>query len=78
MKTARFVLIILAGLGPSAVKAQTARLDSLDAFVKAQMAERHISGLSLAIIQDGRIAVARGYGVVDQNSRAPVTTSTLF
>jgi CubicO group peptidase (beta-lactamase class C family) len=58
--------------------AQTARLDSLDAFVKAQMAQRNVRGVSLAIIKDGRIALARAYGVVDDSTRAPVTTSTLF
>ena len=58
--------------------AQAPRLDSLDAFVKAQMAQRHIRGLSLAIIKDGKIAVARASGVVDDGSKAPVTTATLF
>jgi CubicO group peptidase (beta-lactamase class C family) len=58
--------------------AQTARLDSLDAFVRTQMAQRHVRGLSLAIIKDGKIALARAYGVVDDSSKAPVTTSTLF
>jgi CubicO group peptidase (beta-lactamase class C family) len=58
--------------------AQASRLDSLDSFVKAQMAQRRIRGLSLAIIKDGRIAVARAYGVVDDISRAPVTSATLF
>jgi CubicO group peptidase (beta-lactamase class C family) len=60
------------------VRAQSTRLDSLDAFVKAQMAQRDVRGLSLAIIKDGKVAVARGYGVVDDVSRAPVTTATLF
>ncbi len=58
--------------------AQSARLDSLDAFIKAQMAQRAVHGLSLAIIKDGTIAVARAYGVVDDSTKAPVTTSTLF
>jgi CubicO group peptidase (beta-lactamase class C family) len=58
--------------------AQTPRIDSLDAFVKAQIGQRHVRGLSLAIIKDGKIAVARAYGVVDDVSKAPVTTSTLF
>ena len=58
--------------------AQSTRLDSLDAFVKAQMAQRNVRGLSLAIIKDGKIVVARGYGVVDDVTKAPVTTSTLF
>src|SRR4051794_35775600 len=58
--------------------AQSARLDSLDAFIKAQMAQRAVHGLSLAIIKDGKVAVARAYGVVDDSTKAPVTPSTLF
>ena len=41
----------------------TSRGDDLDAFVAAQMAQRHIPGLSLAIIQGGKIIDARAYGV---------------
>jgi CubicO group peptidase (beta-lactamase class C family) len=79
MKPVSFALALLTLTLPlAALPAQDPRLDSLDAFVKAQMARRHISGLSLAIIQDGKIAVARAYGVVDESTRAPVTTSTLF
>jgi CubicO group peptidase (beta-lactamase class C family) len=72
-------LLCATSLTPFAVGgAQAARLDSLDAFVKAQMAQRHIRGLSLAIIKDGKVAVARAYGVTDDSSKAPVTTATLF
>ena len=60
------------------IRGQSTRLDSLDAFVKAQMAQRNVRGLSLAIVKDGKIVVARGYGVVDDGTKAPVTTSTLF
>src|SRR5215203_3091439 len=73
------VLFFLACLAPlGSVSAQSTRLDSLDAFVKAQMAQRNVRGLSLAIIKDGKIAAARAYGVVDDVSKAPVTTATLF
>ena len=49
-----FLLCLSCSLTPLATgTAQTARLDSLDAFVKAQMVQRHIRGLSLAIIKDG-------------------------
>src|SRR6476660_2964002 len=72
-------LLCLVCLTPFAIAgAQATRLDSLDAFVKAQMTQRHIRGLSLAIIKDGKIVVARGYGMVDDVSKKPVTTSTLF
>jgi CubicO group peptidase (beta-lactamase class C family) len=50
--------------------------DDLDTFIRAQMAQREINGLSLAIIQDGKID-ARAYGVTGRGG-APVTTATLF
>jgi CubicO group peptidase (beta-lactamase class C family) len=73
------VLLFLACLAPlGSVGAQSTRIDSLDAFVKAQMAQRNVRGLSLAIIKDGKVALARAYGVVDESTKAPVTTATLF
>ena len=78
-RTSLALLLGLSCLTPLvAAGAQATRLDSLDAFIKAQMAQRHIRGLSLAIIKDGKIAVARGYGVTDDSSKTPVTTATLF
>ncbi len=50
--------------------------DDLDAFIQEQMAQRQINGLSLAVIQDGKIQ-ARAYGVTARGG-APVTTDTLF
>ena len=50
--------------------------DGLDAFIRAQMAQRQVNGLSLAIIHDGKID-ARAYGVVSKEGPA-VTTDTLF
>ena len=79
MRLPRLALLLLVCAVPaSGVRAQASRLDSLDAYVQAQMARRHIRGLSLAIIQNGRIDAARAYGVVDDSTRAPVTTATLF
>ena len=52
------------------------RADDLDTFIKAQMSQRQVNGLSLAIVQDGRIE-ARVYGVSSRGG-APVTDATLF
>src|SRR5262245_15257032 len=35
-------------------------------------------GLSVAVIDEGRIAWAKAYGVSDSRTRTPVTTDTLF
>jgi CubicO group peptidase (beta-lactamase class C family) len=42
------------------------------------MKKRGIPGLSLAIIQDGKIVKAKGYGFADRDNKTPVTPSTLF
>ncbi len=37
-----------------------------------------VPGLSIAVIQDGRIVWAKGYGLADVEAKKPVTASTLF
>src|SRR5262245_13540659 len=57
---------------------RAAQADRVDDFVQQQMQEHHITGLSLAILQDGKIVKAKGYGFTDRESKTPVTPSTLF
>ena len=54
------------------------RADKVDDLVTTQMQEHEIPGLSLAIIQEGKIVKAQGYGFRDKSGKTPVTTSTLF
>jgi CubicO group peptidase (beta-lactamase class C family) len=50
----------------------------LDTFIRTEMSRRQIPGLSIAIIQDGRIVEARAYGVTEKGGTAAVTPNTLF
>jgi CubicO group peptidase (beta-lactamase class C family) len=43
-----------------------------------QMAQGHVPGISVAVIDNGRIAWARAFGVKQAGASDPVTTSTLF
>ncbi|MEJ0005814.1 MAG: serine hydrolase [Steroidobacteraceae bacterium] len=45
--------------------------------LKKRMAELHVPGLSIAVVRDGKIDWAKGYGVI-QAGGPPVTTDTLF
>jgi len=56
----------------------SAHAESIDDLIVAQMREHHITGLSLAIVQDGRIVRESGFGFTDTNHTAPVTPATLF
>jgi len=44
----------------------------------ARMQAHHVHGLSIAVFQNFRIVWAKGYGLADVESGAPVTDATLF
>lgn len=52
--------------------------DDLDALVLDRMARAGIPGLAVAAVSDGRVRLARGYGVADIATRRPVTAHTMF
>jgi CubicO group peptidase (beta-lactamase class C family) len=74
LKSLRRVVLLFAICALALAPGQS--VDELDAFVRAEMAQRQIHGLSIAIIQDGRID-ARAYGLTAPGGPA-VTTTTLF
>ncbi|WP_074407774.1 serine hydrolase [Aquimarina megaterium] len=46
--------------------------------IEERMKHYGIPGVSIAVIHNGEIAWAKGYGVVDKESKIPVTKETLF
>lgn len=56
----------------------TAPPDDLDAYVKRAMDAFDVPGLALAVVRDGAVVVARGYGVRKVGEPAPVDSKTLF
>lgn len=54
------------------------RAAAVEAAVEAELARQEIVGLSLGIIQDGRIVFLKGYGLADREQSTPVTTGTVF
>lgn len=66
------------GLWLLAATTLTACASTVDDVVAAEMKAHHILGVSLAIIDNGDISTAKGYGFTDQSGTTPVTTSTLF
>ena len=58
--------------------AQPAPLAGLDDYVTAAMEAWNVPGLALAVVKDGEIVHARGYGVRDVTTGAAVDEHTLF
>ena len=53
-------------------------LEAFDTIMDEVLEERQVVGGSLAIAKDGRLVLAKGYGLADVESKRPVTPETLF
>ncbi|XP_077998698.1 uncharacterized protein LOC144451676 [Glandiceps talaboti] len=54
------------------------QMNDLDDFVNATMLCKNVPGLTLTLVKDGEMVVAKGYGVSDMDKGTPVTDETLF
>ena len=72
------VLSALLMLQHSAITAQTADLKDLDAFIAKAMKEYQIPGAAIAVVQDGKVVFAKGYGVRDITKPGAVDENTIF
>lgn len=64
--------LLAAGLGKAAFA------DGVDDYLKAQMAAKHIPGLSVAVVRDGQIVKTAAYGVSNVEAKTPTTVNTLY
>ena len=67
--------ILIAFLILTAAAASPAVIDSS---VDRAMRELHVPGVAIGIIQDGKVILAKGYGVRQLGQGAPVTSDTIF
>ena len=70
----RVVALVLGVLGGTV----TAFADPVDDYVRAQLGPRKLPGVSLAVIKDGRIVKAAGYGLASLELNAPATERTVY
>lgn len=80
MKKTLFFLLTLISLK---VFAQTDSIpsfvkDSLDVYVNRALTDWQIPGVAVCIVKNGKIAVMKGYGVKDWDTKEPVDENTLF
>jgi CubicO group peptidase (beta-lactamase class C family) len=55
-----------------------ARQDKTDEFIKAQLREQNIPGLALAVVKNGTVLKAEGYGYADLERKIPMASSTVL
>ncbi len=69
---------MVCGLHIAWLLASVCRADTVDDFVRAGMKASHIPGVSLAVVQKGRIVKAAGYGVANLEWSVPASENTVY
>lgn len=74
----RYLPVMLISLSLTAQTSLDTALDSLDRYYARALKEWKVPGMAIAIVKDGELIFAKGYGTRNINTRAPVNTNTLF
>lgn len=72
------LLLFLFVAGSLCVPAQNSLPADLDAYAARILKEFDVPGLAVAVVKDGRVIMAKGYGVRESGKPAPVDADTLF
>jgi len=61
-----------------AATAQTPPADKVDAYISGQLKAQHIPGLALGVVSDGKMVMAKGYGLCNVELNVPVRAESVF
>jgi CubicO group peptidase (beta-lactamase class C family) len=78
LRVSRFSVLGLVILWAAPLVAQNSSSADLDGYVTRAMKTFEVPGLSLAIVKDGKVVVAKGYGVRKMGESTLVDENTLF
>jgi CubicO group peptidase (beta-lactamase class C family) len=73
---AGFLLMGVLCNGASATPGDTILM--IDRFVSAEMSRQKIPGMAVAVVKNGEVVVAKGYGFASLEHQVPVTTHSIF
>lgn len=68
----------IAAIATAAAVESSKALQGFDASVNQAMREFHVPGVAVGLIVDGKVILAKGYGVRDLDKSSPITGSTIF
>jgi CubicO group peptidase (beta-lactamase class C family) len=64
--------------GRTAHRLEGTSLHALESFIEQARVDAKVPGLAVAVVQDGKVILERGFGQSEQGQSAPVTPQTLF
>ena len=70
-----FAVILLVS---TACLAQNSYEKKIEEYLRKEMQAQQIPGVSLAVVKDGKIVLARGFGLANVEHQVPVKPETIF
>ena len=71
-------LLALLLFAPTAAAQTRAVVDSIDGYVRSELARQRVPGMSVAVLRGDSIILARGYGYANVEHHVPATDSTVY
>jgi len=71
-----FLLMSVLCNGASATPSDA--IPTMDRFVSAEMSRQKIPGMAVAVVKNGEVVLAKGYGFANLEHQVPVTTHSIF
>ena len=72
------ILLIIVSTAASFAQSDKSQTAKIDVFVREQMKSKNIPDLSLAVVRDGKIVVAKDYGMTNLELSVPANENTAF
>ncbi|HTK53844.1 MAG TPA: serine hydrolase domain-containing protein, partial [Gemmatimonadaceae bacterium] len=63
---------------PPTVSVPAIDVNAVDTLIQRVVAEKRLVGLSVGVMQDGKVVLAKGYGYRSLDPKLPVTPTTMF
>src|SRR5688500_4043423 len=74
----RVFLLTLISIATFLPASAQSNVDALDRYIESSRTDWNVPGMSVVVVQDGKIILAKGYGVRELGKSEPVDTQTLF
>jgi len=78
MKKLLFAFLFILSLAVAAQPPTDARLKGLDTFALKVLKDWHAAGVTIAVVEKGKVIYTGGFGYRDQDKKLPVTENTQF
>jgi len=77
LRTGRLLIMIMC-CAPAVGQITSSQTKAVDALMMSYASEHHVPGLSIAVVQNGRVVMTQGYGLADVENKVPATADTVF